>query len=123
LCVAETIPSGMPNKMVRIAAQIASSAVYGNLLKKTFQVVAVPAIPGSRVTPQLPVNTFLSQPEYCSQSGTMHPLACEAKSWYDGQEAVATPKARASDSFPASAILGLMYGASAVLGGRSPRVK
>ena len=109
--------------IVNIAAQIANSAVYANLLQKTFQVLAVPAIPGNKVKPQLPVKTLYNQVEYCAHNGTMHPLASAANASNDGQDEVATPNARASESFPASPILGLMYGARAVLGGNSPRVK
>ena len=123
LCVAETIPIGIPIRMVKIAAQIASSAVYANLFQNTTQVLAVPAIPGSNVNPQLPVNTLYSHAEYCPHNGTMHLGASAAKASNEGQVEVATPNARASESFPASPILGLMYGARAVLGGRRPRVK
>jgi hypothetical protein len=48
--------------IVSMAAQIDNSAVNPNLLKKTSHVLAVPAIPGSNVNPQLPVSTFTSQP-------------------------------------------------------------
>ena len=58
LCVAETMPSGIPMSIVRPAPAIASSAVSGNLWKKTVRVVSVPDIPGSSVYPQFPVRTL-----------------------------------------------------------------
>src|SRR5580698_5655619 len=91
LWVAEIIPSGMPITMVSIAPIIASWAVKGNLPKKTDTVVCVPAIPGSSVSPQLPFRTLVSQPLYCSQTGTRQLFWREENAWNVGHDLVATP--------------------------------
>ena len=121
LCVADTIPSGIPIAIVRPAPAMASSAVSGNLWKKTVRVVSVPEIPGSRVYPQLPVRTLCSHPTYWPQRGTTHPAWLSEKAVKLGQDFVATPRDWASSSFAMLFILGVMYCEIAEEGGSRPR--